>query len=70
LLMVHAGTIITSIYVVGFGVAIFVGPMLLILCLPLKRSIKGPWDIAHVRAKDAPDSPVHSAPESDDSYNK
>jgi len=70
LLMVHAGTIITSIYVVGFGVAIFVGPMLLILCLPLKRSIKGPWDIAHVKAKDAPVSPVHSAHESDDSYNK
>ena len=65
LLMVHAGRIITGIYLVAFGVAIFVGPMLLIMCLPLKRSIKGPWDIAHVKTKDAPASPVHSDPTSE-----
>jgi hypothetical protein len=70
LLMVHAGLVISSIYLLAFGVAIFVGPMLLILCLPLKRSIKGPWDIAHVVAKDVPSSPVHSAADSDFSYHR
>jgi phosphatidylinositol N-acetylglucosaminyltransferase subunit C len=38
------------VYIAVVATVVLLCPYLLILCLPLKNSIKGPWDIAHVRA--------------------
>jgi len=58
ILHVHLGRLVTMIYLVVYGVVVICGPALLILCLPLKRAIKGPWDIAHVKPRVEIETPV------------
>jgi hypothetical protein len=58
ILVAHVGTVACAAYLTMYSVIVFGGPALLIVCLPLKRSIKGPWDIAHVKERVIIETPV------------
>jgi hypothetical protein len=48
MLQTFVGTLPMSIFISVVATVAFVCPYLLIKSLPLKKAIKGPWDIAHV----------------------
>ena len=57
---VLTGILLTVTFVSILGLVVFVCPYLLIKCLPLKKAIKGPWDIAHVKRRAIPPTPMNA----------
>lgn len=55
---VITGTLLTVVFLAIVGVVAFVGPYFLIKSISLKKTIKGPWDIAHVNRRAVPPTPL------------
>lgn len=58
MLQIYVGALPMGIFISIVLTVAFVCPYLLILSLPLKKAIKGPWDIAHVNRRLIPPTPM------------
>lgn len=61
MLQVYVGYIVMFIFLAVLAVVMFVCPYILVRALSLKKAIKGPWDIAHVKRKTVPTTPIGNA---------
>lgn len=58
MLQIYVGALPMAIFISIVLTVAFVCPYLLIRSLPLKKAIKGPWDIAHVNRRLVPPTPM------------
>lgn len=58
MLQILVGTLSMVIFISVVAVVIFVCPFILVKALSLKKAIKGPWDIAHVKRRAVPSTPM------------
>ena len=58
MLHVFVGALPMVIFIAVLSVVVFVCPYILVKAMPLKKAFKGPWDIAYVKRRAMPITPV------------